>query len=89
MPDELTAAPEATVGALDAAADSSTVTRWDPSNYFWLSVLLPGAGQLAQRRFGAAALQAATVGTARIRLDERPERKLLVRPRRIPTRSRS
>ena len=63
MPDELHTAPEAPLGALDAGSDSSSVTRWDPTNYFWLSVLVPGAGQLAQRRFGAAVIQFATVGT--------------------------
>ena len=62
MPDELHTAPEAPVEALDAGNSSGAVTRWDASNYFWLSVLLPGAGQVAQRRFGAAAFQAATVG---------------------------
>jgi hypothetical protein len=63
MTDELHTAPEAPAGALDAGENSSAVTRWDPNNYFWLSVLLPGAGQVAQRRLGAAAIQAATVGT--------------------------
>ena len=63
MPDEIPSTPEATVEALGADGHSRSVTRWDPGNYFWLSVLLPGAGQVAQRRFVAAAIQAATVGT--------------------------
>ena len=63
MPDELHTAPVAPVKALDAEGDSTSVTRRDPSNYFWLSVLVPGAGQVAQRRFMAATIQAATVGT--------------------------
>ena len=63
MPDELLSRPEAPVAARDVGDRSSSVTRWDPSNYFWLSVLLPGAGQIAQRRFGAAAIQVVTVGT--------------------------
>jgi hypothetical protein len=36
---------------------------WTAGSYALLSALLPGAGQLAQRRFGAALLQAATVGS--------------------------
>ena len=63
MPDDLSTTPLAHVEALDAEGNSRSVTRWDPNNYFWLSVLLPGAGQVAQRRFVAAAIQAATVGT--------------------------
>ena len=63
MPDELLVAPEASVAARDVDDRSGSITRWDPSNYFWLSVLLPGAGQVAQRRFSAAAVQAVTVGT--------------------------
>src|SRR5688572_26371684 len=63
MPDELHTAPAASVAAPDAEQNSGAVTGWDSSNYFWLSILLPGAGQLAQRRFVAAAIQAATVGT--------------------------
>jgi hypothetical protein len=63
MPDDLTTATMVPVEARGAEDGSRSVTRWDPSNYFWLSVLLPGAGQVAQRRFVAAAIQAATVGT--------------------------
>ena len=63
MPDEVPLVPEASIAARDVDDRSRSGTRWDPSNYFWLSVLLPGAGQVAQRRFGAAALQVATVGT--------------------------
>jgi hypothetical protein len=62
MPDEFNRTPVASVAAPDAEEKSGAVTRRDPGNYFWLSVLLPGAGQLAQRRFVAAAIQAATVG---------------------------
>ena len=43
--------------------NSLSVTPWAPSSFSLLSVLLPGAGQLAQCRYGAAALQAATVVT--------------------------
>ena len=63
MPDELNRVPAASIEAPDAEEHSSSLTPWDSSNYFWLSVLLPGAGQLAQRRFVAATIQGATVGT--------------------------
>ena len=42
--------------------NSHSVAHWSPASFSLLSVLLPGAGQIAQRRFGAAALQLATVG---------------------------
>jgi hypothetical protein len=42
---------------------SRCVRLRDPADYFWLSILLPGAGQIAQRRFAAAAVQVATVGS--------------------------
>lgn len=45
-----------------AEETSLAVSHWAPSSFSLLSAVLPGAGQLAQRRFGAAALQAATVG---------------------------
>jgi hypothetical protein len=41
---------------------SLSVPHWSPGSFALLSVLMPGAGQFAQRRFGAAALQLATVG---------------------------
>ena len=63
MPDEFRTTPIPPVEAPGAEGSSRSVTRWDPGNYFWLSVLLPGAGQLAQRRFVAAVVQASTVGT--------------------------
>jgi hypothetical protein len=56
------AALDASAEALDTGERSSAVTQGDPGNYFWLSILLPGAGQVVQRRFVAAAIQAATVG---------------------------
>jgi hypothetical protein len=37
--------------------------RWSPDSYLLLSLLLPGAGQVAQRRFGIAAIQVLTVGS--------------------------
>jgi len=48
---------------LDASEDSGSVAQWSPASFGLLSVLLPGAGQIAQQRFLAAALQLATVGT--------------------------
>ena len=63
MPDEVPGPPVASVAARDVDDRSSSVGLLDSSNYFWLSVFLPGAGQVAQRRFGAAAVQVATVGT--------------------------
>jgi hypothetical protein len=63
MPDEMSTAPVASVKAPDAEESASSVSRVDPSNYFWLSIVLPGAGQVAQRRFVPAVIQAATVGT--------------------------
>jgi len=41
------------------AADQPS--RWGPGEYALLSALLPGAGQVAQRRWGTAAVQAVTV----------------------------
>jgi hypothetical protein len=43
--------------------ERSPPERWTPGTYALLSALLPGAGQAAQRRWGAAALQAATVAS--------------------------
>lgn len=43
--------------------NAPSVAHWDPSSFSLLSLLVPGAGQLAQGRFLAAAVQAATVGT--------------------------
>jgi hypothetical protein len=63
MPDELQSPPRTPLGAPATEASSGAATQWDPGNYLLLSLLLPGAGQVAQRRFVAAALQAATVGT--------------------------
>lgn len=63
MPDELHTAPLATGDTTVAEVRSRAVNRRDPSNYFWLSVLLPGAGQVVQRRFVAGAVQAASVVT--------------------------
>lgn len=63
MPDEFPATPVAAIEELGAGGSSRSVTRWNSSNYFWLSLLLPGAGQVAQRRFVSGAIQAATVGT--------------------------
>ena len=39
----------------------SSVDQWSPSSFCLASVLLPGAGQFAQRRFIAGAVQLATV----------------------------
>ena len=61
MPDVLSTAPPAPLLARSADAGSRSVTPCDPSNYFWLSMVLPGAGQLAQRLFMSAAVQTATV----------------------------
>lgn len=63
MPDELHTAPTAPIEAPATDENSGSVARRLPGYYFWLSVLIPGAGQIAQRRFVAGAMQAATVGT--------------------------
>ena len=63
MPDEPLTTPAAPSLAPGVDVGSHSVTQRDASNYFWLSVLLPGAGQIVQRRFVAAAVQAATVGS--------------------------
>lgn len=42
-------------------SDRSAPVRWSPSNYALLSALFPGLGQFAQRRYGMAFLQFATV----------------------------
>jgi len=57
MPDELQSAFDPPVAAQGTSEGSGSVTRWDPNNFFWLSAVLPGAGQLAQGRFGAAVVQ--------------------------------
>ena len=47
--------------ARKAAENQRSVNHWAPMSFSLLSVLLPGAGQFAQRRFGTAAVQLATV----------------------------
>ena len=61
MPHEPRTTPTAPVQALGADVASGSLTLRDPSNYFWLSLVLPGAGQIAQRLFVSAAVQTATV----------------------------
>jgi hypothetical protein len=63
MPDELQTLSRTPLGAPATDAGSGAATQWDPGNYFLLSLLVPGAGQVAQRRFVAAAIQAVTIGT--------------------------
>ena len=63
MPEERRIAPASSGLTPHVGEESSSAPRRDPSNYFWLSVFLPGAGQVAQRRFVTAAVQAATVGS--------------------------
>jgi hypothetical protein len=46
-----------------AEHETRSGARWSPDSYLWLSLLLPGAGQIAQRRFGIAAIQLLTVGS--------------------------
>ena len=50
------------IDTIGANETSQSRTRWSPASYGLLSVLLPGAGQVAQRRFIAAVVQLATVG---------------------------
>ena len=61
MPDEPGTAPLAPLLPRNADVASRSVTPRDPSNYFWLSVVIPGAGQIAQRLYVSAAIQTATV----------------------------
>ena len=61
MPYEPGTPPVAPLLARSADVASHSATPRDPSNYFWLSLVIPGAGQLAQRLFASAAIQTATV----------------------------
>lgn len=47
----------------DAGEKPRSLAHWSPSSFSLLSLLLPGAGQLAQRRYVAAAVQLLTVGS--------------------------
>jgi hypothetical protein len=61
MPDELRSRASPFADGTDEKPRS--VAHWSRSSFAVLSLLLPGAGQVAQRRYGAAALQLATVVT--------------------------
>ena len=61
MPDELDTTSLAPLLARSANVASPSVKPRDPNNYFWLSMVIPGAGQIAQRLYVSAAIQTATV----------------------------
>ena len=61
MPESPSPAPAPV--AHHAGEKPRSLAHWSPSSFSLLSLLIPGAGQLAQRRYVAAAVQLVTVGT--------------------------
>ena len=61
MPDEPGTTLPAQLLARTADVASHSAAPRDTGNYFWLSVVIPGAGQLAQRLYVSAAIQTVTV----------------------------